>query len=82
MSEELSDEGQRCKACRLFPDRLSLQCLLFLLHRLGTARTALVLADRTSAQDPNPAFHAERLRQPNCVRILLGPRSRQGVVQL
>ncbi|MFB7666061.1 helix-turn-helix transcriptional regulator [Kitasatospora sp. NPDC056138] len=63
-------------------DPLSLQWLLFLIRRLGTARIAVVLTERTSAQHPNPAFHAELLRQPNCLRILLGPLSRQGVLQL
>ncbi|MGK4578836.1 helix-turn-helix transcriptional regulator [Kitasatospora sp. HPMI-4] len=63
-------------------DALSLQWLLFLIRRLGTAPITVVLTERTSAQHPHPAFHAELLRQPNCLRILLGPLTRQGVVQL
>lgn len=63
-------------------DALSLQWLLFLIRRLGTARIAVVLTERTARQHPQPAFHAELLRQPHCRRIMLGPLTHEGVVQL
>ncbi|WP_327065625.1 AAA family ATPase [Kitasatospora sp. NBC_01250] len=63
-------------------DPFSLQWLLFLIRRLGTARIAVVLTERTARQHPRPAFHAELLRQPHCRRIMLGPLSHEGVVHL
>ena len=63
-------------------DALSLQWLLFLIRRLGSARIAVVLTECTARQHPQPAFHAELLRQPHCRRIMLGPLTREGVVQL
>ncbi|MFJ1709111.1 AAA family ATPase [Kitasatospora sp. NPDC088346] len=63
-------------------DEHSLQWLLFLIRRLGSARIAVVLAERTASQHPQPAFHAELLRQPNCRRVMLGPLTRRGVDEL
>ncbi|MFI6449183.1 AAA family ATPase [Kitasatospora sp. NPDC050543] len=63
-------------------DDHSLQWLLFLIRRLGSARIAVVLAERTASQHPQPAFHAELLRQPNCRRVMLGPLTRDGVNEL
>ncbi|MEY9969627.1 tetratricopeptide (TPR) repeat protein, partial [Streptacidiphilus sp. MAP12-16] len=63
-------------------DPFSLQWLLFLIRRLGTARITVVLAERTAWQHPQPAFHAELLRQPTCHRIQLGPLTHHGIIQL
>ncbi|MEU9047909.1 MULTISPECIES: AAA family ATPase [unclassified Kitasatospora] len=63
-------------------DEHSLQWLLFLIRRLGSARIAVVLTERTASQHPQPAFHAELLRQPNCRRVMLGPLSHDGVSAL
>ncbi|WP_042389073.1 helix-turn-helix transcriptional regulator [Streptacidiphilus melanogenes] len=63
-------------------DTHSLQWLLFLIRRLGAARVAVVLTERTARQHPQPAFHAELLRQPHCRRIMLGPLTHEGVVEL
>lgn len=65
-----------------YADALSLQWLLFLIRRLRTSRIAVVLTERTARQHPQPAFHAELLRQPHCRRIMLGPLTHKGVVQL
>ncbi len=63
-------------------DAFSLELLLLLIRRLGTARIAVVLAERTARHHPNPAFHTELLRQPHCRRVMLAPLSPDGVVQL
>lgn len=63
-------------------DAFSLRWLLFLIRRLGTARIAMVLTERTARQHPHPAFHGELLRQPHCRRVMVGPLSNTGVVEL
>ena len=63
-------------------DSYSLQWLLHLIRRIGAARIAVVLAERTARKHPDPAFRTELLRQPHCHRVQLGPLSHDGVVQL
>ena len=63
-------------------DSSSLEWLLFLIRRLGTARIAVVLAEPTTRQHPHPVFRAELLRQPHCHWVMLAPLSHDGVVRL
>jgi DNA-binding CsgD family transcriptional regulator len=52
-------------------DEASLQCLLYLAHRLKSARIMLVLAERATHAPEHPLFHAELLSLPHCGRVRL-----------
>lgn len=63
-------------------DSASWQCLMFLIRRLGSARIAVVLAERASRQHPQSAFRTELLRQSHCHLVPLAPLADSGVAEL
>lgn len=65
-----------------FADPLSLQALLYLQRRIGTARVLLVLTGCSGPQPVSAAFRAELIRQPHCRELRLRPLSRDGVNDL
>ncbi|TWP51672.1 AAA family ATPase [Lentzea tibetensis] len=60
-------------------DAPSLDCLLYLARRVGTARVLLVL---TEIDQPRTPFHSELLRERHCRRIRLAALSRRETGQL
>ncbi|MFC6938054.1 AAA family ATPase [Actinomadura yumaensis] len=63
-------------------DEISLQCLLYLLRRLRSARLLTVLTVSPRSQAPNAPFQSEFLREPHSRQIRLGPLSPDGVEAL
>ncbi|MDJ0346719.1 AAA family ATPase [Streptomyces sp. H10-C2] len=63
-------------------DPRSLDCLLYLARRLGSARILVVLTGNPELPPSHPTFRAELLDQPHAGRILLAPLSEEGTVQL
>ncbi|MFF5258107.1 AAA family ATPase [Actinomadura viridis] len=63
-------------------DPASLRFLLYIAHRLKTARVLVVLTERTEPWRDHPLFHADLLSRPHCRRIRLEPLSRHGQARL
>ncbi|GAA3966350.1 hypothetical protein GCM10023085_55990 [Actinomadura viridis] len=63
-------------------DPASLRFLLYIAHRLKTARVLIVLTERTEPWRDHPLFHADLLSRPHCRRIRLEPLSRHGQARL
>lgn len=63
-------------------DPRSLDCLLYLARRLGSARVLVVLTGNPELPPSHPTFRAELLDQPHARRIALAPLSGAGTVQL
>ncbi|MET9678267.1 AAA family ATPase [Streptomyces sp. NPDC006482] len=61
-------------------DRHSLDCLLYLARRIGSARIMLVLTDDPELPDSSPMFRTELLDQPHAQRMSLTPLTEAGVV--
>ncbi|MEU5216459.1 LuxR family transcriptional regulator [Streptomyces sp. NPDC020807] len=61
-------------------DRHSLDCLLYLARRIGSARVMLVLTDDPELPDSSPVFRTELLDQPHARRMPLAPLTEVGVV--
>nr|WP_285750628.1 LuxR family transcriptional regulator [Lentzea sp. NBRC 105346] len=57
-------------------DAPSLDCLLFLARRIGTARILLVLSENDRPRSP---FHGELLRERHCRRVRLGTLTRREI---
>ncbi|GAA1542984.1 LuxR family transcriptional regulator [Streptomyces albidochromogenes] len=60
-------------------DRLSLDCLLYLARRTGSARVMAVLTDDSELPDGRPMFRTELLDQPHAHRMALTPLTEAGV---
>lgn len=65
-----------------FVDGPSLQFLLYVVRRLRSSPTLLVVCEQRRAWRTNLFFLAELLRQPNCRHLRLPPLSQHGVLQL
>lgn len=65
-----------------YAEASSLQFLLYLARRLRSTPLLLIITEQTSVHPPDPFFHAELLRQPNCRHIRLAPLSDTGVTNL
>ncbi|WP_153035359.1 LuxR family transcriptional regulator [Amycolatopsis sp. YIM 10] len=63
-------------------DTLSLQCLLYLIRRLRSARVLAVLTDDIDPVPSQRPFGAELLRQPHFQRVRVAPLSEAGVARL
>ncbi|MFI6024467.1 helix-turn-helix transcriptional regulator [Amycolatopsis magusensis] len=63
-------------------DTLSLQCLLYLIRRLRSARILAVLTDDSDPAPSQRPFGGELLRQPHFRRIRVAPLSEAGVAGL
>ncbi|WP_167377654.1 AAA family ATPase [Streptomyces malaysiense] len=55
-----------------YADAASLRVLSYVQRRMASARLLLVLTELSLGRLAHPEFHAELLRQPNCVKIRLG----------
>jgi len=65
-----------------YAEASSLLFLLYLARRLRSTPLLLIITEQTSVHPPDPFFHAELLRQPNCRHIRLAPLSEAGVTDL
>ncbi|MBM9618688.1 helix-turn-helix transcriptional regulator [Streptomyces zhihengii] len=63
-------------------DRLSLDCLLYLCRRTGSARMTAVLTDDSELPDGPAVFRTELLDQPHAARTRLAPLSEAGVAAM
>ncbi|BCB84360.1 transcriptional regulator [Phytohabitans suffuscus] len=65
-----------------FADAESMQCLLYLIRRIDSARVLVVLTGTAGMRPPWPRLVAELLSQPNCRRMRLNLLSPEGVASL
>ncbi|GAA4063614.1 helix-turn-helix transcriptional regulator [Actinomadura miaoliensis] len=63
-------------------DDASVQFLLYLARRIGTARVLLVLTECLRPTRPHSLLHTDLLREPHCRRLRLKPLSEEGVADL
>jgi DNA-binding CsgD family transcriptional regulator len=63
-------------------DPASLQCLLYFVRRLWSARVLVILNESDHARDSQSRFRTDLLRLPNCRRIRLEPLSPLAVATL
>jgi DNA-binding CsgD family transcriptional regulator len=63
-------------------DTASLQFVMYLAHRLKSARILLLLNENVGPCHAHPLFHADLLSQPDCRYIRLNPLSRSGQAEL
>lgn len=60
-------------------DAASLECILYLIRRLKSARLLVILSESSFTHHRHPAFRAELLSNTTCARIELKPLSVRGV---
>jgi DNA-binding CsgD family transcriptional regulator len=60
-------------------DEPSLQVILFVIRRIRSTRTMVVLTEAVSAQPAHPHFHAELPHEPHSLRFQIEPLSPAGV---
>lgn len=65
-----------------YADTQSLQCLMYFVRRMGSARILMVLNECTRSQSTNPVLHAELMRHPYHVNIRLAVLSFVGVAAM
>ncbi|WP_173070350.1 BREX system ATP-binding domain-containing protein [Phytohabitans houttuyneae] len=65
-----------------FADAESMQCLLYLIRRIESARVLIVLTGTAGMRPPWPRLVAELLSQPNCRQLRLNLLSPEGVASL
>jgi DNA-binding CsgD family transcriptional regulator len=65
-----------------FADAESMQCLLYLVRRIESARVLVVLTGTAGMRPPWPRLSAELLNQPNCRQLRLSLLSPEGVAAL
>nr|WP_173039201.1 LuxR family transcriptional regulator [Phytohabitans flavus] len=65
-----------------FADTESMQCLLYLIRRIETARVLVVITGTAGIRPPWPRLVAELLSQPNCRQMRLSLLSTEGVASL
>ncbi|WP_158713530.1 helix-turn-helix transcriptional regulator [Streptomyces sp. NRRL F-525] len=58
-----------------YADAASLQCLLYLVRRIGSARILVMLTESEQSRTVHPFFHAELHRERHTDRLRLGPLS-------
>ncbi|GAA4134328.1 helix-turn-helix transcriptional regulator [Actinomadura keratinilytica] len=63
-------------------DAASVQFLLYLARRIGTARVVLVLTECLRPTRSHSLLHTDLLREPHCRRLRLRPLSEEGVAEL
>jgi DNA-binding CsgD family transcriptional regulator len=62
-----------------YADEPSLHVFLFVIRRIRSTRTMVVLTEAVRAQPAHPRFHAELPHEPHCRRFRLDPLSPAGV---